>query len=204
MKGWQKTISRGVEPHSPSIHPCSLEECWVTVGTAPESPGHRGELRYWPYEIWQCVFPVFVVQSLSHVWLFGTPWTAAYQAFLSLTVSQGLLKFMSIESVMLSNQLILCYPLLLLPSTFPASGLFQWVSSSHTSCVPCIGASASASVLLVNIQGWFPFRLTGLIFLLSKGLSRVLSSTTVQNQCFGIQCFLWSSSHIYIWLLEKP
>ena len=65
-----------------------------------------------------------VVQSLSHVWLFATPWTAACQASLSFIISQSLLKFMSIESVMLSIYLILCHPLLLLPSTFPSIRVF--------------------------------------------------------------------------------
>ena len=68
-----------------------------------------------------------------------------------------------------------------------------------------IGASTSAPVLPVNIQSWFPLGLTGLISLLSKGLSRVLSSTTVRkHQFFGAQPFLWSSSHINTWLREKP
>ena len=72
------------------------------------------------------------VQVLSHVWLFVTPWTAACQASLSITSSWSLLKLMSINSVMPSNHLILCCPLLLLPSILPSiRTLFQWVSSSH-------------------------------------------------------------------------
>ena len=66
-----------------------------------------------------------VVQLLSHLWLFVTPWSAAHQAPLSSTISRGLLKFMSIESVMLSNHLILCCPLLLLPSIFPSIRVFS-------------------------------------------------------------------------------
>ena len=66
-----------------------------------------------------------VVQSLSHVQLFVTPWTAAHQASLSLTVSRSLLKFMSIKLVILSNHLILCCPLLLLPSIFPSIRVFS-------------------------------------------------------------------------------
>ena len=66
-----------------------------------------------------------VVQSLSHVWLFVTPWTAAFQASLSFTYSQNLIKFMSIESVMLSNHFILCCPFLLLPSVFPSIRVFS-------------------------------------------------------------------------------
>ena len=76
---------------------------------------------------------VVLLQSLSHVRLFVTPWTAAYQSCLSITISQSLLKFMSIESVMLSNHLILCCPLLLLPSVFPSIRVFSngpWCFSS--------------------------------------------------------------------------
>ena len=68
---------------------------------------------------------LFVVHSLSRVWLFVTPWTAAHQASLSFTISQSLLKFMSTESVIPSNRLILCHPLLLLPSIFPSFRVFS-------------------------------------------------------------------------------
>ena len=67
----------------------------------------------------------FVVQSLSRVWLFATPWTATRQASLSFTISQNLLKLMSIEVVMPSNHLILCRPLLLLPSILPSNRIFS-------------------------------------------------------------------------------
>ena len=66
-----------------------------------------------------------VVHSLSHVWLFATPWTAARQASLSITISQSLLKLMSIESVMPSNHFILFHPFLLLPSIFPSIRVFS-------------------------------------------------------------------------------
>ena len=87
------------------------------------------------------------------------------------------------------------------PQSFPASGSFsvnQLIPSGGTS----IGAPASASVLPMNIQGWFPLGLTGLISLLSKGLPRVFSSTTVWKYQFGTQPTLWSNSHIHTWLLE--
>ena len=71
------------------------------------------------------------VQSLSHVWLFATPWTAAHQVSLSIKNSQSLIKLMSIESVMLSNHLILCHPLLLLPSIFPSIRVFSNESVLH-------------------------------------------------------------------------
>ena len=90
------------------------------------------------------------------------------------------------------------------PQSFPASGSFP-VSRLFASGGQSIGASASASVLLMNIQDWFPLGLIGLISLKSKGLSRVFSSTIVQkHQFFGAQPSLWSNSHIQTWLLEKP
>ena len=90
------------------------------------------------------------------------------------------------------------------PQSFPTSGSFP-VSQFLTSGGQSIGASASASVLPMNIQNWFPLGLTGLISLQSKELSRVFSNTTVQkHQFFGPQLSLWSNFHIHTWLLEKP
>ena len=145
-----------------------------------------------------------VVQSLSHVWPFATLWTAAHQDFLSFTISQSLLKFMSIGSVTLSNHLILCHPLLLVSPIFSSIGVFSNESALHIRW-PNFWRFNSASVLSMNIQGWFPLGLTGLISLQSNGFSRVLSNTTVQKyQSFGLQPSFWSNSHIHIWLLEKP
>ena len=96
------------------------------------------------------------------------PWTAACQASLSFTISQILLKLMSIELVMPSNHLALCYPLLLLPSLFPSIRIFSSESDRHIRW-PKYWSSASASVLPMNFQGWFPLGLTGLISLQSKG-----------------------------------
>ena len=118
------------------------------------------------------------------------PWTAACQASLSITNSWSLLKLMSIESVMPSNHLILCFPFSSHLPSFPASGFFQ-MSQFLTSGGQSIGVSASASVLPMNIQDWFPLECTGWISLQSKGLSRVFSNTTVQkHQFFGAQLFL--------------
>ena len=142
------------------------------------------------------------VQSLSRVQLFATPWTAAHQASLSITNSWTLLKFMSIESVMSSNHLILCRPLLLLPSIFPASGSFQ-MSQLFASGGQSIGASASASVLPMNIQDWFPLGWTGWISLQSKGLSGV-SRVSVQHHSSKasiLQCsvfFIVQLSYLYM------
>ena len=145
------------------------------------------------------------VQSLSCVQLCVTPWTAARQASLSISNSWSMLKLMSIESVLPSNHLILCHPPLLLPSILPASGFFFQMSQPFALGDHSIGISASVSVLPMNIQDWFPFRLIGLISSQSKGLSRVFSSTTVQkHQFFVAQLSLLSSSHIHTWLLEKP
>ena len=130
---------------------------------------------------------------------FWPSWTAALQAFLSFTISQSLFKFMSIESVMLSNHLILCCPLLLLPSIFPSIRIFSnesgfaWGGQS-------IRDSASATILPMNIQSWFPLGWTGWISLQSKALSRVFSHTTVQkHQFFGIPpFFMVRFSHPYM------
>ena len=92
--------------------------------------------------------------------------------------SWSLFKLMFIKSEMLYNHLILCHPLLLLPSSFPSTGSFP-MSQFITSGGQSIGASISASALPMNIQDWFPLGLTGLISLLFKGLSRIFSNTTV-------------------------
>ena len=104
-----------------------------------------------------------VVQLLSRIQLFATLWTAALQASLSFIVSQGLLKFMSVKFVLLSNHLILCR-LLLLPSVFLSIRSFpmSWFFASRGQSI-----EASASVLPMNIQSWFPLGLTDLISLLS-------------------------------------
>ena len=138
---------------------------------------------------------VVVVQLPSHVQLFVTPWTIACRASLPLILFLSLPKFTSITLVIPSSHLILD-ALFFCPQSFPASGTFpmSWLFASDDQTT---GASASASVLPMSIQGSFPLRLTGLIFLLSKGLSGVFSSTTVRkHQFFGAQPSLWSSSHI--------
>ena len=146
-------------------------------------------------------YKISSVQLLSHLQFFETPWTTAHQASLSITSFQSLLNLMSIKSVMPSNHLILCRPLLLLPSIFPSIRVFS------TESVLCIGGQSIgvlASVLPLSIQDWFPLHLTGLTSLQSKGLSRVFSNTTVQkHQFFGTQLSLLSNSHIQAWLLEK-
>ena len=162
---------------------------------------------YWfvsPFYNATCSGIINLVQSLSHVWLFATPWTAPRQASLCITNSQSLLKLMSIELVMPSNHLILCHLLSSCLQSFPASGSFQMSLVLHNRC-PSIGVSASVSVLPMNNQDWFPWGLTGWIFLQSKGLARVFCNTTIQkHQFFGLQPSLWSNCHIHTWLPEKP
>ena len=115
--------------------------------------------------------------------VFVTSWTIACQAQLSFTISWSLLKLMSIELVMLFNQIILCYPFSFCLQSFPASGYFlrnQLITSDGQN----IGDSASASILPMSIQDFFPLGWTGLISLQSKGLSRVFCNTIAQKHQF--------------------
>ena len=146
---------------------------------------------------------VIVVQSLSCVQLFATPWIAACQAFMSSTVSQSLLKFMSIESVMVFNHLIHCHPLLLLPSIFPSIRVF---SNELALCIrwPKYWNFSFSTSPSNEYSGLISFRNDWLDLLAVQGLSRVFFSTTVQkHQFFGAQPSLWFNSYVSSWLLEK-
>ena len=116
------------------------------------------------------------------------PWTPAQQDFMSFTIAQSLLKLRSIELVMPCNHFVLVMPFSSCLQSFPASGSFimNWLYASGGQI---IGASASALVLPMNIQDWFPLGLTGLIPLPSKGLSRAFSNTTVQKHQFWHSAF---------------
>ena len=119
------------------------------------------------------------------------PMDHSTQAFLSITNSWRLLKLMSVESVMPSKYLILCRPLLLLPSIFPSIRVF---SNESALCIRWQrnGVSVSTSVLRVNTEDWSPLGWTGWITLQSKGLSRVFSNIIVQkHQFFGAQLSLF-------------
>ena len=174
------------------VHTKKKKRTLVTTSSAiirlPSRGGTLPPVHWWT-SAW---YTVVVVQSLSCVWLFATPWTRAHQASLSLTISR-----VCSNSCPLSQW---CYliissstaPFSSCPQYFPNSGSFQ-MSQFFASGGPSIGVSASAStwVLPMNIQDWFPLGWTGWISLQSKGLSRVLSNTTVQNhQFFGTQLSL--------------
>ena len=115
------------------------------------------------------------VQSFSCVQLFATPWTAAHQASLSITISQSSPKLMSLSQWCHPTISFSIIPLSSCLQSFPASGSFQ-MSQLFTSGGQSIRVSASTSVLPMNIQDWFPLECTGWISLLSKGLSRVFSN----------------------------
>ena len=140
-------------------------------------------------------------QSLSRVQFFAAPWTAACQAPLSSTISWSLLKFMSIEPVMLSNYLILWHRLSLLCSMFPTIRVFSKELALHIRWSKYWSFSFSISPSM-NIL--FPSGLTNLISLQFKELSRVFSNTTVwKYRFFSTQPCLWFNSYICTWLLEK-
>ena len=147
----------------------------------------------------QCFSSSFSLLFSCYVWLFGAPWTAAHQASMSFTIFWSLFKFMGPLSPR-------CHPTIS-SSALPFSFCLQFFLASGSSPVSLLFASgdqsirASASILPINIQNWFPLGLTGWISLLSKGLSRVFSSTTIQkHQFFGIHSSFWSN---HTWLLEK-
>ena len=139
-----------------------------------------------------------VVQSPSWVQLFLTPGTAACQASLSLTNSRSLPKFISIALVMPSNHLTLCHPLILLPSIFPSARILSNKLALGIRWLKYWSFSFSI-VLPMNIQGWFPLGWTPLISLLSEGLSRFFSITTIWETSI-----LWCSASSLISSLSSP
>ena len=144
---------------------------------------------------------ILVVQSLSRIQLFETPWTAAYQVSLSFTISQSFLKLMSIELVMPSNHLVLCRPLSSCLQSFPASesflmsGLLGWGGQS-------IAASASVLQMIFTIDFlydwlvWSPCSPRD-----SQESSPIPQFKSIISLAF---CFLYGPTHIHTWLLEKP
>ena len=138
-----------------------------------------------------------LVQLLSSVRLFVTPWTAACQASLSITSSRSLPRLTSIESVMPSNHLIPCHPLLLLPPVSPRIRVFSNESTLRMRW-PKSWSFSFSIIPSKEIPGPISFRMDWWISLQSKGLSRVFSNTAVQkHQFFGAQPSSQSNSHIH-------
>ena len=160
---------------------------------------------YWISMALEEIFGTFIlVQSLSCLWLFATPWIAAHQASLSITNSRSSFRFMSIVSVMPSRHLILCRPLLLLPSIPPRIRVFSNESTLRMRWPKYWSFSFSISPSKEH-PGLISLEWTGWISLQSMVLSRVFSNTTVQkHQFFGAQPSSQSNSHIHTWPQEKP
>ena len=139
-----------------------------------------------------------VIQSLSHIPLFVTPWTAALQASLSIIKSQSLLKLMSIESVMPSNHLILCCPLLLPPSVFPSIRVFSNMSGLHIRWPKYRGSSFSISPSN-EYSGLISFRMDWLNLLAVQGtlIESLLQHHSSKASILRAQPSLWSNSHIH-------
>ena len=140
---------------------------------------------------------MYVVQLLSCVWLFVTPWTAARQASLSFAISWSLLKLISTELVIPSNYLILCLPSFLLPSVFPSTRFFL---SESALCISWSKYwSFSFSINSANeYSGLISFRMDSFEFLAVQGtLKSLLQHHSSKHQLFGTQPSLWSNSHIY-------
>ena len=139
------------------------------------------------------------VQFLNHIQLFATPWTVACQAFLSITDSWSLLKFMSIQTVIASNHLILCHPLLLPPSIFPSIRVFPNESVLHIRWPKYWSFSFSISPSN-EYSGQISFRMDWFV----KGTLKSLLQHQIQNHQDLVLNFLYGPTHIHTWLLKKP
>ena len=137
---------------------------------------------------------VVVLQFLSRVQLFVTPWTATHQASLSFTVSLSLLKLMSIESVMSFNHLILCHPLFLLPSIFPSIRVFSSESALLIRWPKYWSFSSSSSI---EYSGLISFTIDWFDLLTVQGTPKSLLQNQFENPFFAAQPYLLSSSHIH-------
>ena len=169
------------QAHSPNVLSKNASQQASRARGTEQGPGSKSG----DYQMW-----ISSVQLLNCVRLFMTPWPAAHQASVPIISSHSLLKLMSIESVMTSNHLNLCWPLLLLPSIFPSIRVFSNVSALHIRWTKYWSFSFNISPSS-EYRDWFPLGLTGWIFLQSKGLSRVFCDTIVQkHQFFGTQLSL--------------
>ena len=175
------------------------QRIWIDI--SPE------KMYNWPVSTWKDVqyqSPFSSVQLLSWVRLFVTQWTTARQASLFIINSWSLPKLISIESVMASSHLMLCRPLLLLPSIFPNIRVFSNESALLIGSPKYWSFSFNISPSNEHPR-LISFRSTGWISLQSKGLSGVFSNTIVQkHQFFSAQLSSQSTSHIHTCPLEKP
>ena len=146
---------------------------------------------------------VAVVQSLNHVWLFVNPWTIAHQASLSITISRSLLKFMSIKLVMPSNHLVLCHPLLLLPSIFPSIRVFFNESALHIRWPKYW--TFSFNIRPSNeYSGLISCRMDLLDLAVQGTLKSLLQHHSSKASILRCSAFFITDSHIYSLLLENP
>ena len=153
---------------------------------------------------WSTEWLSSVASSHCSFRLFVIPGTAARQASLAITNSQSLLKLISIESVMLSNHLILCRPLLLLPSIFPSHRVFSNESALRIRWPKYWSFSFNISPSSEH-PGLMSFRMDWLDLLVVQGtLKRLLQHYSSKHQCFGAQLSSQSDSHIHTWPQEKP
>jgi len=174
-----------------------LSLCWSIcsqgLNPAAQSGAHLSPASYTQQGLLSFDFLIItlvVVRSPSPVWLFATPWTVACQISLSFTISQSLLKHHPLSWCCHPTISFFVTPFSYCPQSFPASGSFP-MSKFFASGGQSIGTSASASVLPVDIQGWFPLGLTGLIAFLHKGLSLNHISKAL---------FLWGSAYFMVQL----
>ena len=190
IPGWGAKIPHALRPKKQNIKQKQKQYCNKFNKNLKNGP-HKGFSE------------VVVVQSFSSVWLFVTPWTAACQASLSFIISQSLFKLMSIESMMPSNHLILCCPLLLLPSVFSSIRGFSCESALHR--WPKYWSFSFSISPSNDYSGLISFRINWLDLLVVQGtLKSLLQHQSSKHQFFGTQPSFWSNSHICTWLLEKP
>ena len=162
----------------------------------------RTWLTTWFWRLSSHDLQVVLFNPLSCVRLFATPWTAVHQASLSITHSWSILKLMSIESVMPCNHLILCHPLLLLPSIFPSIRAF---SNESAFCIrwPKYWSFSFHMSPSNEYSGLVSFRMDWLDLLVVQGTLKSLLQHNSKASIFLCSA-LNSKSHIHIWLLEKP
>ena len=172
-------------------------KCWITVEWLMSSSATSWVVIRGPVSK---TFSTVVVQSLRCIWFFGNLWAAEHKASLPFTISQSLLKLMSIESMMPSNHLILCHPLLLLPSILPIIRVF---SNESVLCIkwPNYWSISFSNSLSNEYLGVISFRIDWLDLLEVQGtLKSLFQHHSLKSPILWCSAFLWSNSHIHTWL----